>query len=364
MSLIVHVDSETGFSGGEVQVFLLMESLAKSGFENVLVCPAGSRAFEEAAARSIPTFEVRLRNDLDLMSVLRLASWLRKSGADLVHLHTGRATWLGGLAAKLAGIPAITTRRMDRDVSRGFRTRLIYGSLVRRAIAISDGVRGCLLAGGVPDEMIRVISSVVDPSKLEPQGEPVNVRRELGIGEDEFLLLTMAALVPRKALDVLIDAVAALDNRAVKFRTLIAGDGPERAALEEQVERLGIQAQVSFLGFRSDKVDLLGAADAFVLPSHREGLGVAALEAMAAGKAVVASRVGGLAEVVDDGRTGFLVEAGDADLLAEAIGRVATDAPLCAELGRRGRERLLSHFSVEAQAEQYIETYAQVLAGS
>lgn len=361
MTLIVHVDSETGFSGGEVQVFLLMESLAKQGFENVLACPSGSRAAEEASARSIPIFEVRLRNDLDFMSVLRLASWLRKSGADLVHLHTGRATWLGGLAAKLAGIPALTTRRMDRDVSRGFRTRLIYGSLVRRAVAISEGVRACLLEGGVADELIRVISSVVDPARFAPQKSREDVRRELGIADDEFVWLTMAALVPRKALDVLIDAAAELKQRGVACRTLIAGNGSERAALEAQVSRLGLESQVSFLGFRSDKADLLGAADAFVLSSHREGLGVAALEAMAAGKAVVASRVGGLAEVVDEGVTGHLVEAGDAQRLAEAMISVASDAARCADFGARGRERLLSKFSVEAQAEQYIETYQQIL---
>jgi len=361
MTLIAHIDSETGFSGGEVQVFLLIEALAKRGYENALVCPPGSRSEEEARSRSLRSFGVRLRNDLDFVSVFRLASWLRKSGAALVHLHTGRATWLGGLAARLAGVPAITTRRMDRRVSRGMRTKLMYGSLVQRTVAISPAVRDCLLEANVAADSIELIWDAVDPDGFEPSAARAATRSELGIAENEFVMISMAALVKRKGIDVLIDAAALLVNRDVPVRVLIGGEGEERVALEEQAKRLGVEAQVSFLGWRSDKANLLAAADVFVLPSRAEGVGVAALEAMAAGKAVVASRVGGLSQAVVDGETGSLVEAGNAAALAEALEKLAGDSAMRDSLGKRGRERVLELFSIESQASQYIETYNRVL---
>ncbi len=361
MTLIAHIDSETGFSGGEVQVFLLIDALAKRGYENVLVCPRGSRAEEEANSQAIRTFDVRLRNDLDVVSVFRLARWLRRSGADLVHLHTGRATWLGGLAAKLAGVPAITTRRMDRRVSRGLRTKLMYGSLVQRTVAISPAVRDCLLEANVAADSIELIWDAVDPHDFEPSAMREATRTELGLSENEFVLISMAALVRRKGIDVLIDAAALLVKRGIPVRVLIGGEGEERVALEAQAKRLGVESQVSFLGWRSDKANLLAASDVFVLPSRAEGVGVAALEAMAAEKAVVASRVGGLSQAVVDGETGSLVEAGDPAALAEALEALAGDSTTRDSLGKRGRERVLKLFSIESQASQYIETYNRVL---
>src|SRR5262245_60061974 len=122
---IAHVDAEAGFSGGEVQVFLLMEGLRRRGHRNVLVAPPGSRSASEAGRRGIETRAVPMRGDLDLPAVLRLKHELARAEVDLVHLHTGRATWLGGLAARWAGLPAITTRRQDRPLARSRRTRLV-----------------------------------------------------------------------------------------------------------------------------------------------------------------------------------------------------------------------------------------------
>lgn len=361
MTLIAHIDSEMGYSGGEVQVFLLIEALAKRGYENALVCSPNSRSEVEAHSSGIRTFGVRLRNDLDVLSVFRLSSWLRRSGADLVHLHTGRATWLGGLAAKLAGVPAITTRRMDRRVSRGLRTKLMYGSLVQRTVAISPAVRDCLLEANVAPNSVELIWDAVDPNAFESSAPREALRASLGLREDEFVLISMAALVKRKGIDVLIDAVSLLAKRGVPVRLLVGGEGEERSALEAQAKRLGVEPQVEFLGWRADKADLLAAADVFVLPSRAEGVGVAALEAMAAQKPVVASRVGGLSQAVVDGETGSLVEPGDPAALADALQSLAGDVERQSAFGARGRERVLQLFSIESQASQYIETYNRVL---
>src|SRR5258707_8777824 len=128
---IAHVDAERGFSGGEVQVFLLIEGLAAHGHDNLLLCPPGSGAEAEAKRRAIAAAAVPMRNAVDLVASWRLARAMKAANVDLVHLHTGRAAWLGGAAARLAGVAAVVTRRMDRPLRASWRTRLVYEHYAR-----------------------------------------------------------------------------------------------------------------------------------------------------------------------------------------------------------------------------------------
>ncbi len=361
---IVHVDAETGFSGGERQVFLLLEGLRRRGHASLLVCPPGSRAEHEARARALDVRPLTMRNDLDLPALLALRRLLRSARADLVHLHTARATWLGGLAARSARVPALTTRRMDRPVRRGWRTRLLYGRLVRGVVAISPAVAGRLRAGGVPEAALRVIPSAVDPQALAPTRSRESVRAAEGLG-NEILFLTVAALVPRKGLDVLLRALARLVEEGLAPVLWICGSGPARSGLERLSEELGLAKRVRFLGRREDVPDLLAACDVFALPARREGLGVAALEAMAAGRPVVASRVGGLAEAVVEGGTGLLVPPDDPAALAAALGRLLREPALRRELGRAGPGRIAEGFRADQMVAAYEELYSELLeAGS
>ena len=361
---IAHVDAETGFSGGEVQVFLLMEGLRQAGERCVLFAPPGSRALAEAEQRGFEVGAVPLRNDVDVLAAVRLARGLRRVGADVCHLHTGRATWLGGWAARWSGVPAITTRRMDRKVRPGWRTRTTYERLTRAVAAISPGVVHCLEAGGVPSERIELIPSTVDPQRLVAQRERAVVRTELGAQSSEVVILSLGALVPRKGFDVLLDAFELIGSD-VPWRLWIAGDGPERAGLQARArafDTAGSSQRVRLLGRRSDVGDLLAAADAFVLPSRAEGLGVAALEAMAVGLPVLATRVGGLGDAVLDGQTGRLVEPGDAAGLASVLASWLRDPEERARLGRGGPERIAERFLPEHMVCSYRKLYDRILA--
>jgi len=357
---ILHVDPERRFSGGEVQVFLLMEGLRARGHESVLACVPGGEPERVARERGFEALALPMRNDFDLVAAARLARAIRGSDVDLVHLHTGRANWVGGLAAARAGRPAVTTRRMDRRVRRGWRTRWLYSSLVRAAVAISPAVQRRLLDGGVPAARTRVIWSSIDPSAVEPRRTREAVRAELGCGEGERVVLAAGALVARKGFDVLLAAFATLEHPAA--RLWIAGEGEARAELERALAALGLGGRARLLGVRADVPDLLAAADVFAMPSRAEGLGIAALEAMAAGLPVVASRAGGLAEVVLDGETGHLVEVGDAAALARALDALCADPERARRLGEAGRARVARHFTAERMVERYEELYREVLA--
>ena len=396
--LIIHVDAERGFSGGEVQVFHLMRGLCGLGVDQHLVVPPGSRASEEALCQGFNVTEVPMRSNMDLGAVLALRRTFRQLaevGPVVIHLHTGRATWLGAIAAAGLGLPVLSTRRMDRRVKRGLGTKLLYGKLLDRVVAISAPVRDCLLEGGVEADLIEVIYSSVakeDVTCEDRKAARAALRSELGIPEQDFVCLVLARLHARKGVDVLLKAVEAVANeaglealrkrnlRASKsarrqskatihseriapeqlVRVVIAGDGPERDALEEQARRLTTPELVSFLGPRTDKAQLLAMADVLVLSSHQEGLGVAALEAMGAGLAVIASRVGGLAEAVEDGRTGILVEPGDVDGFGKAIYDLSTDRGLCRRLGAAGPGRIAEGYLVSQMVAAYADLYAKL----
>ncbi|HTF87226.1 MAG TPA: glycosyltransferase [Planctomycetota bacterium] len=358
---ICHVDAERKFSGGEVQVFLLMQGLRAAGHRSILIAPPGSESCARARRDGFEVREVALRSDLDFLSVIQLTVILRELNPDLVHLHTGRAAWLGGLAARQALVPAIVTRRMDRRVRRGWRTRLVYGRLTRAVAAISDSVAHGLIEGGVAQSRIVVIHSSIDPAAHRPERSRAEVRSELGVGVDEPVVLMVGSLVLRKGHGVLFDALARLAKHGLQPSVWLAGEGSERAELERQAAALA-PGQVRFLGQRRDVADLLAAADIFAMPSLHEGLGVAALEALQAGCAVVASRVGGLAEVVEDGVSGLLVPPADPASLAEAVEKLIRDPGLRARLAEAGRARIHARYRASAMVAGYEALYRRVLA--
>jgi glycosyltransferase involved in cell wall biosynthesis len=358
---VAHVTGERAYSGGEVQMFLLMEGLRARGHDSWLVCPPGTGAEREARRRGFPVAPVAMRNDFSIGAARRIAAVLRERAPALVHCHTGRANWLGGLAARWAGVPAITTRRMDRRVKRNLRTRYLYRRLMRRAVAISPAVARRLLDAGVPAPRVSVIWSAIDPGALEPGAPRQLVREHLGAVADTPCLFVAANLVRRKGVDVLLTALAELAPRR-ECALWIAGDGVERVALEALAERLGVAGRVQFLGTRMDMPDLLEACDVFVMPSRQEGLGVAALEAMARARPVVASAVGGLAELVQHQTTGLLVPAGDAAALAAAIEQLLADRERASRMGEAGAAHVTKGFLAEQMVEAYEALYREVLA--
>lgn len=330
----------------------------------MLICPPGSASERVARERGFAVRARSMRNTFDLPAVLGLARDLRAAGADLVHFHTARAHWLGGLAARLIGVPAVATRRMDKRLRPGLRTRLTYASLARRTAAISGSVQAQLEAGGVPRARLVRIEDAVDPQTLRPSRSREAVRAELGAGPGDSVLLTLGALVERKGHDLALRAAAELASGGRDVRLWIAGEGPARESLEALAAELGLGERARLLGARADVPDLLAAADVFLMPSRAEGLGVAALEAMAAGRPVVATRVGGLGEAVQHERTGLLIERPDAALLAAALARLLDDPALASRLGAAGPARITERYHASRMCAAYEALYREVLAES
>jgi glycosyltransferase involved in cell wall biosynthesis len=234
----------------------------------------------------------------------------------------------------------------------------LYNRRVDGVVAISRAIGDLLTSAGVKQDRIRYIASGIDPEKFAPA-----VDSRIG-ATGIFTVGCLGALEERKGHRYLLEAAALLKARGLRVRYEIAGQGRRRAGLEAEVARLGLDEQVRFLGFVTDTAEFLAGVDLLVMPSLQEGLGVAALEAMAAGRPVVASRVGGLAESVLDGTTGLLVPPRDPAALAEAIAQLASSQALAQAMGKQGRDRVRREFSLENMAGQNESYYYELVQRS
>jgi glycosyltransferase involved in cell wall biosynthesis len=348
---ILHVDPERGWGGGEVQVVSLLRELAARGHRSRVAADPRGRLAREAAAAGIPVEALPVVNAIDLRAGVRLRRLV--AGHDVVHFHTARAHALAPFCQR-QGARLVVTRRMDYVPRGGPYARWLYNRAVDVVIAISDGVRAALLRAGVDAKRIRVVPSGVDPAAVEaPPEARAAVRAAWAAAPGDVLVVVLGALERRKGHAVLLAAAGRLDGLPLRY--IFCGEGSEHAALATAAAPLG--DRVVFAGFRRDVAACLAAADVVALPSLHEGLGVAALEAMAAGRPVVASRVGGLGEVVVDGETGVLVPPGDPASLAEALRGLAGDPAWRARLGEAGRGRVLARYTAARMAEGTLACY-------
>ncbi len=358
---IAGVDPELGFGGGETQVMGLTLALIAAGHSAELICDPAARLWERAANAGIRCHPLRIRNAVDIPAAIRLRGILKREHYDIVHFHTSRAHSMAPLVRGFA--PALfVTRRMDYRPNRIFAPYL-FNRAVDCVVAISGGVADSLAAANVDRARIAVVPSGVDCERFHPPtaDQRAGARAALGIGEDEIAITAVGALEARKGHRYLVEAIATLAESAFPVRCFIAGEGSIRRDLVRQIAELGCAQHVTMLGRIEHPRELLWASDIFAMPSLNEGLGVAALEAMASGLPAIASAVGGLREVVEHDITGILVAPGRADEIGSAISWLAKSAELRANMGAAARAHAENKYSMDSMAERTLELYRAAL---
>ena len=353
---ILHIDPEKRWGGGEAQVLGLLSYLAERGHHNDLLTHPDGRLFQRSQALNVRTLPLVVLNDLDFRPVPWLRRLIRREDYDIVHLHTKRAHALSLWLSHRSTRPKyVVTRRMDYPESKTWYTRCLYNRKVDGVVAISQKISELLIETGVKCDAIRLIYSGVDPRPFK------TVANGLDIHPERLVVGMAAVLEERKGHRLLLEAAWRLKERGCQISYRFAGEGSLKKSLEEATLQLGLNEDVQFLGFVSDMPGFLANVDVVVLPSLFEGLGVSVLEAMAAGKAVIASRVGGLPELVIDAATGFLVEPRDVAGLTSALAKLASDRTLVRKMGQKGRERLEKNFTIEQMARQNEDYYYDLL---
>lgn len=349
-----------GPGGAEYMLIQLAEELRRRGHIIVPVGPAKGLGWLDKVLRErgFEPEQFRLRRALDPQCLREMIAMLRAHRVDIVHGHEFTMALYGAAAARFLRKPAVITIHSAQYVSLALRRRAALGWAARSSaatVAVSAETartlehRLWLRPGSV---------TTIHNGIVERPGTAEGVRAGLDVGSDEILILAVGNLYPVKGHPVLLEALHLVDGeRAGKWRLVVAGRGRKKPILEERARELGLADRVQFLGHRDDVPNLLAAADIFVMPSLREGLPLAVLEAMFAGKAIVATGVGGIPEAITSGEHGILVPPGDAAALSRALSQALGDAALRRRFGTAARARAQAEFQVGHMADRYERVY-------
>jgi glycosyltransferase involved in cell wall biosynthesis len=366
---ILQLTSSVGFYGAERMIVELTDGLVRRGCDAMLlnlrsVARPDGRMIEKARATGIPAREIECRGRLDPVALHAMRRLIREEGIDIIHSHGYKANFyallsrtprVAGLVATChnwpgAGIMMRWYRMLDKAILRSF----------NKVVAVSGVLRHEIERSGVPGAKIVMVHNGV--SCQQAAFPTATKRREFTGGENSAIVTAVGRLAVEKGYGYLIDAAREVCAAAPGTRFLIVGNGPEEQALSTRIRGAGLEAHVRLLGRREDIADILAVTDVFVMPSLTEGMPMALLEAMAAGKAVVATPVGEIPRMIDDGRSGLLVRPRDARGLAEAIAGLLKDRQRAMMLGRAARQRVEADFSAERMAVRYMEMYEEIYA--
>ena len=358
MSTIALMLESDGPGGAERMLIQLAEELRRRGHTVVPVGPAAGCGWlaGELRSRGFEPETFRLRFPFDPGCVMGLVRTLKRRGVGVVHSHEFTMAVYGAAAASLLRVPHLLTMHGGLGFADRWRRRAAFRWASRRSRAVVAVSRAGALALsrrlGMPHSALTVVPNGIRPDP--PSG--AEVKAELGLESGALLVLAVGNLYPVKGHAVLVRALARC--REIPWHLAIAGRGGEAEPLTRLVADLGCTPRVHLLGYRADVADLLSAADVYAMPSLSEGLPLALLEAMFAGKAIAVSGVGGIPEAVRDGEEALLVPPGDDLALSAALDRLLRDAPLRARLGATARGTAQSRFSVEAMTDAYERLYA------
>jgi glycosyltransferase involved in cell wall biosynthesis len=345
---VVHVASGREWRGGQRQVWLLARELGRLGIAQTVVTGGTTELAARLTRDGVPVRAVPWSLGLDPRVLPALLAELR-AGPSLVHAHDAHAVTIGGLGAALLGRRLVATRRVDFHLRRpGFWGR------AARVIAISRAVQNVLVADGVAAERITVVHSgiALDDARRTPR---LGIRGRLGLPADALVAANVAALVGHKDHATLLRAASALTPRWPALHWIIAGEGPERAALERLRAELGLDGRVHLLGHIDDPAQLVADANCFVMSSREEGLGTSVLDAMALGIPVASTTAGGLPEMLGDG-AGVLAPPNDPVALADAVSRLLSEPALGRGVAARAAI-VVERFSARRMAEAVGSVY-------
>jgi glycosyltransferase involved in cell wall biosynthesis len=327
-----------------------------------ICCLYRSGAWASRLRSEVQVFELRKKRGLDLSVVKPLRDYLVRHKIDILHTHNPGTLLYGVLAAKWAGTPAIINTEhgfaYDLSLKARVKEKLLY-YYVDRITAVSDKLKNDLISiYALKDKKIQTIRNGVLSAKIEEH--PSISRKKVGMSRNCFNIGIVGRLVPVKNHGMLLDAFSMVRTKNRMVRLWIVGSGELETRLKRQAQRLKIQDDVVFMGSRVDIPVILNALDLFVLCSSSEGLSITLLEAMSAGLPIVATDVGGNSEVIENERSGLLVETNQPEDLARSISRLIDNKDEAAKMGLMARQRYLDSFSVDLMAQRMVNLYESV----
>jgi glycosyltransferase involved in cell wall biosynthesis len=370
---ILYLITQSELGGAQKYVYYLATHLPKDEYDVAVACGTGGpliAALREAGIEVYPLPNLTREIDpiRDLSALVDLFRLIRKKRPHLVHANSSKAGILGRLASRLAGVPVVifTAHGFVLNEPLGFLKKSIFhaiehigGILSDLIITVSEKDRQLAISCGImkPGKVVRIHNGLDLAWRIVNQKS----KTDFGFNDNDILVGTVANFYPTKGLPFLIKAVPEIQKVFPQTRVVLVGDGKLKPELERLASKLGVSDSIIFTGQREDVSEILSVLDIFVLPSVKEGLPYALLEAMAARKPVVATAVGGVPEAVVDGETGFLVPAANPEALASSVIKLLQNPELARGMGEAGHRRVLTYFTVERMVMETKDIYRRIL---
>jgi glycosyltransferase involved in cell wall biosynthesis len=365
----LHVDTARTWRGGQNQVLLTVNGLRAMGHRAALVAHPGGE-LRRRAAEGLELIPLAPRTEMDLTAAWRFARVVQRLDPDVIHAHDPHGIGMASLALSLGAASVkgrhppvlVASRRVDFHLRGNSFSRWKHRQ-VDCFIAASEAIRQMLVSDGVPPEQTVTVHEGIDVDHVVA-ASPVNVHEAFWLPHDAPVVGNVAALVPHKGQRHLIEAAHLVVQELPDARFVILGEGELREQLERQVRDYHLEKHVLLPGFRTDVIGCIKGFDLFVMSSVTEGLGTSLLDAMACARPIVATRAGGIPEIVEHGVNGLLVEPRDHHGLADAIVRMLKDEPLRRRMGDAGFARVQERFTVERMLAGTLAVYERVAGSS
>ena len=360
---ILHTESSYGLGGQEYRVLSEAKAMSLRGHQVVIAAPGKSQLTRLAKQEGIHCESIPVGLSGWGRLVPLFLKLFAKHKIQIVHTHGSQDSWTASLAGRLSSYrPVIVrTRHKSTPVSLSFRHNVLYRFLPHVVTTTGEAVRQQLIhQNRLNPEAVVSIPTGVDMKRFHSGSLDVALKESLGIQFGQPVVGTISFLRPEKGLDVLINAVSLLQKEFSRVCCLIVGTGQEQQKLLEQIRQKQLDGSVVFTGFREDIPELLHVMDVFALPSFEEGMPQSLLQALAMERAVVASAVGGVPEIVQDGQTGFLVPPRDPEALAEKIGSLFRNPDQGKVFGQAGRRVIKQDYSMEAMIVKTEQLYSSL----
>jgi glycosyltransferase involved in cell wall biosynthesis len=337
-----------------------MTSISRQAFIPLLACQPESQIAQEARGRGLELELVKIRGNIDPLAIVKFIGLYRRRSVHIVHTHSNADSWNASIAAKLSLRRPLVVR--TRHLSASFNNRMIYNFMADRVVTTGEYVRQYMIRErNIDPGKVVAISSGIDLTRFDPGRVRGNLRGEWKIPPGVLVFGTASIFRKKKGHHHLLEATREILRSFPSAKLLLVGEGPQEKNLLRLIEELGIRDSVIMPGFQDDMPRVLNSMDVFVFPTLEEAFPNAVMEAMAMRKPVVASRVGGVPDIVQDGQTGYLVDPGDPRAIAEKVVALFKDKKLREEMGLRGGKFVAENASQQIMVQKLESLYITLM---